>query len=230
MKLVTRAFSVFAVVTAFLALVCVVYYLPVLLAPTTKDAETFRGQLVPLVSAAIAGAVAVYAIKKHYLDKDKQYTDSFSTAIGHLGSGDPFLRAGGARELARIMHYTPADTVRVAETYADFLRLRAGADSRPAPEQPPAADIAAVIGCLPRRSALRTHVTLDLRGVRIPRADLAGTMLAGALLAHADLSGADLRGADLTGADLTGANLLGADLTGSALTGANLTDARLPHP
>lgn len=209
------------------AIIWLVYRVPLWLAHDTNRADTFRGQLVQLLSVAIAAAVAIYGIKKHYLDKDKQYTDSFSTAIEHLSAEDPFLRAGGARELERIMQYTPGDHTRVLETYADFLRHYAGPDSRPDPDQPPTAGTAAVIAAIRRRTPSRNEPPLDLRGVCLPHADLANAGLAHSNLAGADLTRADLRGADLTGADLSGATLVKADLTGAELARANLTEARL---
>jgi hypothetical protein len=79
----------------------------------------------------------------------------------------------------------------------------------------------------------------DLRGVRLPRADLSGLDLSRADLRDAVLSGCDLTGTDLAGADLRGARLngcllftmlRGADLRGSRVTGrmsGNFDTARL---
>jgi serine/threonine protein kinase, bacterial len=97
----------------------------------------------------------------------------------------------------------------------------------------------------------------DLKGLSLPRANLAGaafnqanlsrTNLQGANLANADLgrtnlsranlrdanlvkaylSNADLEGADLRGADLSAAYLLNANLRGANLCGANLSGAKL---
>lgn len=97
----------------------------------------------------------------------------------------------------------------------------------------------------------------DLKGLSLPRANLAGatfnqsnlsrTNLQGANLANADLgrsnlgrsnlrdanlvkaylSNADLEGADLRGADLSGAYLLNANLRGANLCGTNLSGAKL---
>lgn len=57
-------------------------------------------------------------------------------------------------------------------------------------------------------------VEVDLTGVSLRLANLAGANLRGARLVRADLTGADLRGADLTDADLSGALLGAARLTG----------------
>jgi outer membrane protein assembly factor BamD (BamD/ComL family) len=67
---------------------------------------------------------------------------------------------------------------------------------------------------------------IDLRGVNLRRAVLAGADLAQARLEHADLSGANLKGANLAQADLAGTRLAGANLSGAWLGGVrNLTQA-----
>ncbi|GAA4208533.1 hypothetical protein GCM10022252_73780 [Streptosporangium oxazolinicum] len=63
---------------------------------------------------------------------------------------------------------------------------------------------------------------VNFRGVRFPRADLAGLSLDGV-----NLSGTDLWGADLSHADLDSADLNGADLRGAILGEATLIDATL---
>jgi hypothetical protein len=114
--------------------------------------------------------------------------------------------------------------------------------------EPPAADIAAVMSVIKRRSdrsreresANRWH--LDLGGAVLKLASLFRAHLEGAYLweAHLERAGlgwahlegaylweAHLEGADLTGADLTGVHLRRADLTGAHLEGALLLDAHL---
>lgn len=86
---------------------------------------------------------------------------------------------------------------------------------------------------------------LDLRGLQLPYANLAGAFgrgqdltganLAGSLLVDSDFAGATFDGANLAGADLSraelmgcsfrGANLRGADFEKADLTGADLTGA-----
>ncbi|MFD3704631.1 pentapeptide repeat-containing protein [Nocardia sp. NPDC058658] len=241
-----RGSLVIVVVGAVVAAVWLLYQVPVWFAGNPKDAEPFRGSLVQLIGFGVAAAVAAYGIKKHYLDRDKQYTDSYSAAVTKLGSTDTFLRAGGARELARIMHYSPADRTRAVETYADFLRLTTCAAGYVA-AAPPAPDIEAVVAALRRRDPVRGEPAINLTRVQLPHADLHGAPLTGVDLSHATLTAASLAGADLTradlrgallnktdltratlaGADLTGARLIGADLRGADLTGADLTDCTL---
>ncbi|WP_405162053.1 pentapeptide repeat-containing protein [Nocardia sp. NBC_01499] len=213
-----------AIVVMLFTLVWLAYQGPLWLTDDAKNAETFRNQLIQLVGIGVTAAVAVYGIKKHYLDKDKQYTDSFSAAIGHLGSADPIVRAGGARELERIMHFTPIDRIRVLETCADFLRQHA---SQPTPDEQPAADVAAVLSVIQRRKYSPDEPSMNLARVRLPRANLRETNLTGARLTWAELTDADLRGATLVDADLSNADLNGADLTGADLTRARLNSARL---
>jgi len=57
----------------------------------------------------------------------------------------------------------------------------------------------------------------DLRGLRLPRADLSGANLAGVRAVGIDLSGARLTGADLSEADLSQASLRDANLEGATL-------------
>jgi hypothetical protein len=73
---------------------------------------------------------------------------------------------------------------------------------------------------------------LDLRGIRLVRAeltlaDLASCDLREALLIETDLTGVSLRTADLSNADLTEATLDGADCLKAKLDGADLHKARL---
>ncbi|WP_433655099.1 pentapeptide repeat-containing protein [Nocardia sp. CA-128927] len=216
-----------AVIILIFTLAWLAYQGPLWLAGDAKNAESFRNQLIQLVGIGVTAAVAVYGIKKHYLDKDKQYTDSFSAAIGHLGSTDLTVRAGGVRELDRIMHFTPIDRIRVLDTCADFLRQHAGPRSRPDPDEDLPADVAAVLSVLQRRNPSVTEPPMNLAGVRLPRSNLRETTLTGVRLTAAELTDSDLRGATLIDADLTNADLVGADLTGANLTRARLTGARL---
>lgn len=222
-----RWLAVAGVVSAILAVGWLAYQLPVWLAGAPKDAEPLRNQFIQLIGIVVTAAVATYGIKKHYLDKEKQYTDSFSAAIGHLGSDDPVIRAGGVRELERIMYYTDADRVRVLETYADYLRHHSGSTSSWDTTGPLPSDVSAVLAALRRRRVSTDEPPLELTQIRIPHADLRGATLSKARLTRSELTGANLRDAALAGADLAGATLIKADLTNTDLTGARLTGARL---
>ncbi|WP_280236029.1 pentapeptide repeat-containing protein [Nocardia cyriacigeorgica] len=221
-----RVFAIIGGVVAIAAIIWLVYQVPAWLTRDVKEAEGFRTQLVQLIGFGIAGAVAVYGIKKHYLDRDKQYTDSYSAAVSKLGSADSFLRAGGARELERIMDYTPADQIRVVETYADFLRHHSATSDRPDSAQRPAADVTAVLAALRRRRVAADEPTLDLSRIQVPNADMRGMRLPGADLSRSNLNGADLTDATLTDADLTATTFNRADLSNARLCRAKLIDAR----
>jgi len=86
-------------------------------------------------------------------------------------------------------------------------------------QEPPEADIAAVLTVIKRRSEHhrviegRDKKVLDFREAFLRSADLRGVHLEGALLVQAHLEGADLVEAHLEGADLIGAHLEGADLS-----------------
>jgi uncharacterized protein YjbI with pentapeptide repeats len=87
------------------------------------------------------------------------------------------------------------------------------------------------------RKEERNFANVNLRGVRLRKADLRGANFSGAylreadlaqaVLAHADLSEAVLEQAELAGAVLEEANLNRAELTGANLTKANLRGADL---
>ena len=67
----------------------------------------------------------------------------------------------------------------------------------------------------------------DLRGLKLPRLNLAMADLSGCDLSDCDLNGSTLQGANLTGANLGGANLTNVDFSGADLSDANLTGADL---
>ncbi|MBE8519242.1 pentapeptide repeat-containing protein [Amycolatopsis sp. H6(2020)] len=206
--------------------------------------STIRGQVATVLSAALVGGGLYFTGKKFFADRDKQFTDRFNSAIDHLGSSEETTRAGGIRALDRILHDSPTDRNRVLESLTGFLRHRTTGSGQPGHD-----DINAAIAALrnrgtpPRRT---TEYPLDLRGVRLPEANLRGALLRRADLGdHAELTGATLAGADLrearlaqatlinanltdvvlAGADLRGARVVGADLSGAILTGADLTEA-----
>ncbi|SEO64730.1 pentapeptide repeat-containing protein [Amycolatopsis saalfeldensis] len=202
---------------------------------------TIRGQVGAVLSAAFVGGGLYYTGRKFFLDRDKQFTDRFNSAIDHLGSGEETVRAGGIRALDRILHDSPGDRNRVLESLTGFLRHRTPGSGRSGD------DVNAAVAALRGRglpSKRTTENALDLRGVRLSEANLRGISLrqadfgqadlTGAVLAGADLRtarlhqttliNADLSGADLTGADLRGARVVRADLTGAVLTGADLAE------
>jgi uncharacterized protein YjbI with pentapeptide repeats len=187
--------------------------------------STLRGQIGAVVSAGFVAAGLYYTGRKYFLDRDKQYTDRFNTAVDHLGSPEEIVRAGGLRALDRILHDSAVDRQRVLRTVTGFLRKQPSHDRGNIPD-----DIAAALDVLRDRGApSRRHGPdpLDLHGVRLAHTDLHGLRLAGADLAAADLVGADLRNSVLERATAGEAILVNADLRQAVLAGADLRKARL---
>ncbi|MBL1080034.1 pentapeptide repeat-containing protein [Nocardia sp. 2] len=214
-------------VVAFAVLVWLYYWIPTLLSADAKTAEAFRGQLTALVGICATASVAIFGINKHFLDREKQRTDIFNTAIGHLASDDAVIRAGGVRALARMMRYSSADRARVLETFADVLRHRTAQLGSGETHHRLPSDISAILVALQRRTTAADDPPLNLSGVRLAGANLRGVDLRGARLIGADLTDADLRGARLAEADLDRAILANAELSGTDLRAAKLTRARL---
>ncbi|MEM9732476.1 MAG: pentapeptide repeat-containing protein [Pseudomonadota bacterium] len=72
--------------------------------------------------------------------------------------------------------------------------------------------------------------TLNIRGARVPGADLRNTILHDANLSGADATNANFQGADLRGANLSGTILKGANLAEvENLTIEQLSEAVLDH-
>jgi hypothetical protein len=188
---------------------------------------TIRGQLGAVLSAAFVGGGLYYTGRKFFLDRDKQFTDRFNSAIDHLGSADETVRAGGVRALDRILGDSPTDRNRVLESITGFLRHHTQA-ARTADRD----DISAAIATLRNRGTAARRAPeespLDLRGLRAPQANLRGLRLTRAdLSGQAELTGASLIDTDLSEARLPHANLINADLTRANLSGSYLPAARL---
>lgn len=153
--------------------------------------------------------------------------------MGQSGSDKIVLRLGGIYALEGVMNGSAEYHGPVLEALSAYVRNGTKAHEG---DNPPDTDIQAVLRVISRRNvhAVEAVQYVDLRDVRIPRANLGGAHLRNADLTGADLTGANLIGADLTGADVTHANLMGAkltrvDLTTASLRNADLTDADLVH-
>ncbi len=184
-----------------------------------------RGQIASFLAPLGISVPVWVTVRKFFLDRDKQVTDIYAAAIGHLGSERPSTRAGGVRTLERMYEDSPRDRARVVETLTDFLRSHGGTG------EPLPLDVRVAL------RALRTHpppqgARLDLVRVHLPGAELRLTDLrhanfAAAKLTDADFAEARLDGADFTDAILTAAQLAGAKLSAATLDHANCRRANL---
>ncbi len=160
-----------------------------------------------------------------------QFTERFSRAAEHLGSGQLPVRLGGIYALWRLTRDSPErDVVSVIDILCAFVRdppLAEPPQTGPSTETADAAQ--------PRQepsdaaAKLRPDVQTVLKLIGDKTADYRAILPAGYRLdlTGANLTHAHLTGVNLTSADLTGANLTSADLTGADLKNANLTDAIL---
>jgi Pentapeptide repeats (8 copies) len=202
-------------------------------------------------------------------DQQRRITESFSRALEQLASEKIEIRVGGIYTLERIARDSLDDYWTVMETLTTFVRERAkwkgpgsplaeimsGYDDadRLAHPPEPAADIAAVLAVIGRRSEAgldlqkqnRWQVNLrstDLRGANLMSknfdlVDFGSAHLEGGYLtffrAHlrgvsfiaAHLEKADFNGADLSDAEFLLACIEGADLSTATLTGVDLSGA-----
>ena len=157
-----------------------------------------------------------------------QFTERFSRAAEHLGSGQLPVRLGGIYALWRLTRDSPErDVVSVIDILCAFVRDPPLAEP---PQTGPSTETAdaAQPGQEPSDAAakLRPDVQTVLKLIGDKTAEYRAILPAGYRL---DLTGADLARADLTGADLTRANLTNADLTNADLTNADLADADLTN-
>lgn len=182
-----------------------------------------RGQLTTVISAAFVAGGLWYTARKFSLDRDKQVTDRFNSAVDHLGASDATVRGGGIRALDRIMRDSPRDRARIRETLTDFLRQHTNGGEPDAVTT--RGDLRAAVAALRWQPARKVvDEPLDLRGVR-----LAGGNLIGISAAHSQFDRADLAGANLTGADFESARLDGVNLTNASAAHTRLRAASLRH-
>ena len=176
--------------------------------------------------ASAATEQARVANEQARIAQQGQFTERFSRAAEHLGSGQLPVRLGGIYALWRLAQDSPErDVVPVIDILCAFVR-------DPPPAEPPqtgpsttTAD-AAQPGREPSDAAakLRPDVQTVLNLIGNENADYRALLPAGYRL---DLTGANLRHAQLMGADLPGTRLIYANLNNADLTGANLTNANL---
>ncbi|MFG2078058.1 pentapeptide repeat-containing protein [Nonomuraea maritima] len=174
------------------------------------------------------------------LSRQGQATESFASAIAHLGDPSVDVRLGGIYALERISRSSAADRRIIGEILSAFVANRVrdprrgtqhACEATAAPDGTVnlslrAPDVHAALTVVGRREPVRQQV-LRLDRIVLPKADLASARLHDVDLHFSDLSEARLVGADLTRADLTGVRLTGAILFDAVLYQADLRDAVL---
>jgi uncharacterized protein YjbI with pentapeptide repeats len=184
------------------------------------------------IGQLLGGAAVLLGAAFAYLQFQQQQTSAHDLLISNqvakgfelLGNKDNQIqqRLGGIYALEGVMNTSKEYYQPVLEALCAFIRDEAAKTS----EGAIGSDILAALNVIGRRVLLGKAVP-DLRGVRLPKADLAGVNLTRANLYGANLAGAKLLGVNLTRANLNGANLAGAKLFAVSLTGANLDGASL---
>ncbi len=181
-------------------------------------------------------------------DLQRRITETFSKAVEQLGSDKLEVRLGGIYSLERISKESPDDYWTVMENLTAFVRERSRRNEQRVARRAyflweaagwpdgraddfwttaareedlgePAADIAAVLTVIKRRS----EQSRELEGANDWRFDLSGAILKRCDLRGAHLEGANLNAAHLEGAFLRIAHLEGARLWDTHLEGAYLT-------
>ena len=183
-----------------------------------------------------------------------QVAGRLSHALELLGSTDLYVRMAGVYSLQQVMRSSAEHHNDIVEVLVAFVRACTarniardhGTWMHPVastfPDQPhtPAPDVQAALTVLAHRPHRPERQKINLGGLHLAGAwlagadlvsvwlmgaDLAGAMLDNALLYRAYLRDADLARAHLDGADLTDAVLENADLFRADLRHANLTEA-----
>ncbi|MFD8111042.1 MULTISPECIES: pentapeptide repeat-containing protein [Streptomyces griseus group] len=201
-----------------------------------------RLAVVQVVAAIGAGIALTYTARTFRLTRRGQVTDRFTKALERLSSSDPYVRLGGVLAMEQIVQDAPDQGDHAARVLNAFVRRQApvaaktplaAAQLAEKPEEHVQEALRALTTERPWRGGSRAPV--DLAGLHLRKAQLAGACLDGALLKGATLSEADLRGACLTGADLADADLTRADLSSAlgltvaqVLLAGSLLGCRLP--
>jgi uncharacterized protein YjbI with pentapeptide repeats len=193
-----------------------------------------RATLLQAFGGAFLVLTAFLTWRQIQVNREGQITDRFTRAVQQLGEDDKLdVRLGGIYALEQIARASPSEHGAIVEILAAYVRGHAAAA---APEAEPAeaalrvraADVQAAMTVLGRRTVLPGDPpVLQLDGLDLRAASLAGAHLELADLSGSDLAGSGLRAAALGGANLERTRLAGGDLGQAALTGARLEEADL---
>ena len=231
--------------------------------------DAARGRLLTLGAGIFAAGALIFTAQNYRVARrtlevaeQGQVTDRYTKAISQVGSKKMDVRIGGIYALEHIARDSPEDYYpTVMEVLAAFIREhspeqwpRPEPDTDTVPPRETRPDVQVALTVIGRRVSCndRLNAAIDLRGVKLFRADLTdahltgvdlegahleganlydanltGTRLSRAHLSHAHLNEANLTGAELVGAKLIGADFYGAHLNGAVLTGAQLMGANL---
>jgi uncharacterized protein YjbI with pentapeptide repeats len=203
-----------------------------------------RATLLQVFGGTFLVITAFLTWRQIQVNREGQITDRFTRAVEQLGEDDKLdVRLGGIYALEQIARASPSEHGAIIEILAAYVRGHAAAAMPEAEPAPPAlrvraADVQAALTVLGRRTVLPGDPPvlqldgLDLRtaslaGARLELADLSGSDLAGSRLHAAALGGANLARARLAGGDLGQASLAGARLEEADLRGAGLAEGNL---
>lgn len=180
----------------------------------------------------------------HVHEKDRQdlVQQRYSTAIEHLGSTTPAVRAAAVYALEDVIQADSSRRVAIVQTLVALVSGTPSVDDvddddeEVAVDVPDVPSIAAQVVIARRKGSLGAPpaqlAAADLRAFALPGADLSSANLRDAILSGTNLRGANLgyaalRGANLHDADLRETNLRDANLNDTKLTAAKLCDANL---
>ena len=215
-----------------------------------KDRFAARNDFIKTTAQILGGAFFLITIYFTYQNlavsqknltatQERNITDLFTKAIEQLGNEKSLeVRLGGIYALERIARESPIDQWNIMDVLSAYVRwnapwppekLEVAQKKRPwakprdkdSPQEPPDADIQAVLTVLGR-----TAIPFAPKGEE-RRLDLQSSNLSGAYLYKPNLQWAFFYKTNLQGASLWGANLQGAFLREANLQGAKLWFANL---
>ncbi|MGI5204753.1 pentapeptide repeat-containing protein [Spirillospora sp. CA-108201] len=202
-----------------------------------KDRHNARLLVVSAGGAVVVTVSLLYTARSYRLSHRGQVTDRFAKAVERLGSANIEARLGGLHALGHVASDSRTHHDDVVEVLESFIRHRAsearldqGGPSlgrRPALTDRPDSDVQAALTALGRRPHRPERRQVDLSGLHLTTARLAGLALGSMNLRRTDLRGATLHDADLRGANLREACLKHANLKRADLEGADLRDTDL---
>jgi hypothetical protein len=210
--------------------------------------EAVRTQLLTLGAGLFAAGALIYTARNFTLSRERQVTDSFNTAIDHLGSSRLDVRIGGIYALQRIAYGSGRDHPTVMQVLCTFIRehshepwpankdgnllkrLRRGGEQKTRP------DVQAALFVIGYRNAKSDNQVMDLNHASLRWAIFDGMSINSRRSQHEWVAkqepSAWLDAVDFTHATLKGVNFEGASLRGAKFIDADLSpnDRHTRHP